>query len=61
MDKLTAPGKRTRMFHFPAIWTFFQKKFHSFQFNFHCKPQSIKTSKGCLRSAICIPGMECAY
>ena len=26
--KLTAPlGQRTRMFHFPAIWTFFQKIF----------------------------------
>ena len=25
--KLTAPGQRTRMFHFPAISTFFQKIF----------------------------------
>ena len=43
--KLTAPGQRTRMLRFPAIWTFFKKYFDSFPFNFHCKPQSMKTCK----------------
>ena len=33
--KLTAPGQRTRMLRFPAIWTFFQKiiQFPSIQFS----------------------------
>ena len=58
--KLTAPGQRTRMLRFHAIWLFL-KEINSFLFNFHCEPQSLKESTGYLGSATNIPGMNLAY